>query len=194
MSKGQKIALMEPTFILTHLGRKMKLDKMEKEDIRIEDIAHALSMVCRFGGHCARHYSVAEHSLLVAQMVPEEYKLSALLHDAAEAYLGDVVSPLKRIPQMDGYRQIERELESLIEEKYSVSFAGDRGIREADLKALYIEGRSFYGEAALEEWGFGQDILDWGRHSHRDILCYAPAQHKVKKEFMNAFLAYGGVK
>ena len=164
------------------------------EDIDIEDIAHALSMICRFGGHCSRHYSVAEHSLLVAQMVPEEYRLSALLHDASEAYLGDVIAPLKRMPGMEGYCVLERKMEQLIEEKFGVRFVDDPIIKEADLKALYIEGRSFYGAKALEDWGFPEEILHWGQNSSRDVLCYAPAQHKIEAEFMNAFLAYGGEK
>jgi len=183
---------MEPTFLPTFKGNKVQFYDFKKEDIDIADIAHALSMICRFGGHCSRHYSVAEHSLLVAQMVPEEYRLAALLHDAAEAYLGDVISPLKRMPGMEFYRAIERDMEQLVEERFGVRFVDDPVIKEADIKALYIEGRSFYGEKALEAWGFPKEILAWGRESSRDVLCYAPAPHEIKREFMNAFLAYGG--
>ncbi len=172
----------------------MHLHDFGAEDLCVEDIAHALSMVCRFGGHCHRHYSVAEHSLLVSELVPEEYKLSALLHDASEAYLGDIIAPLKRMPGMEGYREIEREMERLIEVKFVVNFVDDLVIKEADLKALYIEGRSFYGEKALEAWGFPPEIVKWGKCSSRDVLCYAPSPHDIKKQFMNAFLAYGGVK
>lgn len=73
------------------------------EDICIEDIAHSLSMICRFGGHCKKFYSVAQHCCYVAEVIarnkPEAYNqllLTALMHDAEEAYVGDIIRPIKR--------------------------------------------------------------------------------------------------
>src|SRR4051812_44303587 len=74
-------------------------------DIDIEDIAHALSNQCRFSGHCQRFYSVAEHSLRVAELVTPQHKLWALLHDASEAYLVDLPTPIKRT--LEEYRNAE---------------------------------------------------------------------------------------
>jgi hypothetical protein len=76
------------------------------EDVRIEDIAHALSMLCRFTGHCSRFYSVAEHSVNVARLVPAPLAKMALLHDATEAYLNDLSKPLKR--GLDEYQRLEQ--------------------------------------------------------------------------------------
>lgn len=64
-------------------------------DVRLEDIAHALAMKCRYGGHCQQFYSVAEHSILVCDMVPEPLKVHALMHDSWEAYTFDAAAPIK---------------------------------------------------------------------------------------------------
>src|SRR5208283_3910606 len=89
------------TWIQTWTGRKFSLLDPQPEDVCIEDIAHALTNICRFNGHCRGFYSVAQHSVHVADLVPTPYKLDALLHDAGEAYYGDITRPQKEI-----YRQI----------------------------------------------------------------------------------------
>jgi uncharacterized protein len=82
-------------WIQTYTGLKFYPLNPRSKDVRIEDIAHALSLKCRFGGHCRIFYSIAQHSMLVANHVPIEYELVALLHDASEAYLPDVARPIK---------------------------------------------------------------------------------------------------
>lgn len=87
---------MSQAWIQTYSGVKFPLFRFTPEHVRISDIAHALSMQCRYNGHIKRFYSVAEHCWLLSHMVPLQYALTALLHDAPEAYIGDMVSPLKR--------------------------------------------------------------------------------------------------
>lgn len=92
------------TWIQTYSGRRFFPLDPRPADVKIEDIAHALSNKCRFNGHCLTFYSVAEHSVRVATLAMSRHGgaekstigLQALLHDAAEAYLPDICSPIKR--------------------------------------------------------------------------------------------------
>ncbi len=99
-------------WIVTFTGVKWFVTDPQMRDVRIEDIAHALSMACRFGGHTKNFYSVAEHSVRCAIMMRDELpdnfelQLHTLLHDASEAYIGDVVRPLKH--SMPDYCLLEK--------------------------------------------------------------------------------------
>jgi hypothetical protein len=88
----------------TFIGRQFWPADPRADEIDIRDIAHALSMQCRYAGHCTQFYSVAEHCVLLANAIPEQ-KLWALLHDASEAYLVDVPRPVK--PSLTGYAALE---------------------------------------------------------------------------------------
>lgn len=93
------------SWMQTFTGRQFFPLSPRPEEIDPVDIAHALSLICRYGGHVRRFYSVAEHCVLMSHSVPEEFALAALLHDATEAYVGDMVRPLKN--HMRGYREVE---------------------------------------------------------------------------------------
>lgn len=102
----------EPGVICTASGVRFSLLDARIEDVRIEDIAHALAHQCRFGGHTVDHYSVAQHSVLVAREVPPEYALVGLLHDASEAYAVDLPAPIKQL--MPEYQECERRIQDLL--------------------------------------------------------------------------------
>lgn len=111
------------------------------EDIGIHDIAHALSNLCRYGGHTEWFYSVAQHCVLVSESVPEKYALYGLLHDASEAYLVDVPRPIKHEPEMGFYRSVEHGLQSLIYSRFGLDPHEPECLKVADNQLLVTEQR-----------------------------------------------------
>jgi 5'-deoxynucleotidase YfbR-like HD superfamily hydrolase len=123
----------------------------DPEQFDIEDIARALGNLCRFGGHCRTFYSVAQHSVIVSQLVEErggdaEDVFAALMHDAAEAYLGDMPHPLKHRSALGAaFKEAERELEAAIEAHFAIK-ADVPEIKRADRALLATERRAFSAE------------------------------------------------
>ncbi len=109
------------------------------EQIDIEDIAHALSMICRFGGHTREFYSVAEHSVHVSMHCNPEHALAGLLHDAAEAYVGDLIRPIKRQLGMEAYCASEDRILELILKSEGLATNLPVDVHEADNAVLAAE-------------------------------------------------------
>jgi 5'-deoxynucleotidase YfbR-like HD superfamily hydrolase len=142
------------TWIQTYTCHRFDLANPRAEDVDILDIAHALSLQCRFNGHCRRFYSVAQHSVLVSRLVPKEHAFPALMHDSPEAYVSDVPSPLKRAPFMADYGQCEHGVMGAIAERFGFSVPLDESVKTADLLALATEARDLMGVCdPKERWG-----------------------------------------
>jgi len=105
--------------IETYTGKLIDPLNPHQDDIEIVDISHALSMNCRFNGHCSEFYSVAEHSVYVSKLVPPEIALKGLLHDAAEAYISDVCYPIKL--RWPWFKEAEDALLEVIFDKFGLS-------------------------------------------------------------------------
>jgi 5'-deoxynucleotidase YfbR-like HD superfamily hydrolase len=128
------------TIIITRSGRQIDLWDPRPEDIHISDIAHSLSMQCRFVGHVSEFYSVAEHSVRVSFAVPDGLGLHALLHDASEAYLGDVSTPLKSI--MPRYKALEEKMMHTIYAAFDLDYKlWTHQVKQADLEITHAECR-----------------------------------------------------
>lgn len=121
----------------TNSGLMVDLSRISEEDVRLEDVAHALSQIIRFTGHANRPYTVAQHSMLVADLCPEEHRLWGLLHDAAEAYVGDVSTPLKSM--LPDYREIEERVQRIIAGRFGLCWPIPQPVKDADREALMIE-------------------------------------------------------
>lgn len=128
------------------------------EDICIEDIAHALSNMCRFNGHCKEFYSVAQHSVIVSEIVPEDLALDGLLHDAAETYVGDIIRPVKN-NFLDWWEKTYEEPVWLwIANKFELIAPMPSAVKRADLIALAIEKRDLMAIGDIDCFGDLPDI------------------------------------
>jgi len=126
-------------WMVTVSGRQFWPLDPRAEEVEIEDIAHALSNICRFGGHVTRFYSVAQHCILVAACVPKEDQQWGLLHDAAEAYMGDMVRPIKRF--MPNFKEAEDRLLRVIGERFGLTWPMPESVHVADDLVLGSEAR-----------------------------------------------------
>ncbi|MEQ8581239.1 MAG: hypothetical protein RIC30_09530 [Marinoscillum sp.] len=116
--------------------------------ITIEDIAHSLGMICRFGGHTPHLYSVGQHSLFVSNLIKSNggsnlFRLHGLMHDASEAYIQDIIKPLKVILG-DAYGEIEGRFMAVICEKFGLDLALMERVKPFDREALEVEHRFFF--------------------------------------------------
>lgn len=131
------------SWIQTFTGRQFWLLEPDPSDVCIEDIAHALSLQCRFNGHVKRFYSVADHSIRVSRIVPPEMALVGLMHDAAEAYIGDMVKPLKM--EMGRFQEVEVEVWRAIALAFDLPLKIPPEVKHADLVMLATEARDLLG-------------------------------------------------
>lgn len=135
--------------------------------IKPEDIVAGLSKICRFNGQISHFYSVAQHSVLVAHFAPPALKRAALLHDAAEAYIGDVISPLKELLKPD-YTNIERKLEACIFEAFGEHIDNLALIKPYDAMAYALEAKAF-------KYGYIQDWANiWQHQLKYDVMVWNP--------------------
>ncbi len=124
--------------ILLKSGGYLDFENLRTDDIRIDDIATGLGNCCRFAGQCSDFYSVAQHSYYVSTIVPEEDALYALLHDAAEAYIGDMTTPLKAM--LPDYRRVEAAVSACVMAAFNLG-PMPQSVKAADLILLATEKR-----------------------------------------------------
>lgn len=146
--------------------------------IDIKDIAHALSMSCRYGGHVNRFYSVAEHSIHVSHAVSPENALWGLLHDASEAYIADIVRPAKK--RMPEYREIERNLMWAICKRFDISQLQPDDVSDVDLRLVIDEKKALLNPEPMP-W----QAIEGLQPLHVEIHAWEPRSAEIR--FMSRF-------
>jgi uncharacterized protein len=158
-------------------GKTMCLDKPSWEVMDIDTIAHSLSNICRFIGHTNKFYSVAQHSVLVSNLVPSNFAFEGLMHDAAEAFCGDMSSPIKN--KMPGFRQLEQSIRSEICTRYKLPLTDSIEVQRADKIAVVTEASQLTKSKHYMGWFDGITPVD---------LCIIPlTPEEAKKQFLDRF-------
>lgn len=171
-----------PSWIQTHSGRKYYPTDPRLEDVLIDDIAHALSMQCRFVGHVSRFYSIAEHSVHVSKLVPAEHALTGLLHDAHEAYIHDISRPLKH--HLPDYRQLEELNWLAIAARFGLPLELPACVKEADSVMVFAERRQLFPSRIDDpDWGHGLTEPT----EYPDLGPFGWPQHIAKQRFYDRF-------
>lgn len=166
----------------TSLGAQFWPMDPRPEEVRIEDIAAALSKLCRYGGQCLRFYSVAEHCVHVARHAPAGFELAALLHDASEAYLSDVIRPIKS--HLTNYLDIEAGLERVIAQRFGLPWPMPAEVKRLDTAILADERDQIMAPPPVPWHQTTEPALGV------TLQCWTPGF--AEREFLRAFDRYGG--
>lgn len=190
----------EVTWIETFTGKRINPMHLDEEMIDINDIAHSLALQCRFVGHCIVFYSIAEHSMRVAELLHKMLTgnaddmdigaeataktcLAALLHDAAEAYIGDISRPVKHHPMFKFAIELEKQILGKIMKKFNCTGANWELIKKADDIMLATEAEYLMADSG-KGWYLPELPLP-----HRPKLI---APEDVEPMFLYRFEKYGG--
>lgn len=136
----------QKAYIATYTGKQFFLLSPCLEDVDIVDIAHALSLQCRWTGHCKFHYSVAQHSYYCSFLGPDAEAFDRLMHDASEAYISDLNRPLKHYTEAGvAYMRQEAIIQKVIAERFGFSTIEPPSVKLADNSMLYAEKAQIMG-------------------------------------------------
>jgi len=165
------------SWMQTYSGKKFHCHKPELMDIHFIDIAHSLSNICRFNGHCLQFYSVAQHCVIVSQNVDLKNAMWGLLHDAGEAYVGDMIRPMKCV--FPEFVKIEDNILKLIAKRFHLCRNIPDQVRDVDNRILLNERRDIM-MSTKDEWGIDGEPLTIG-----EIIPVSPC--KAEKMFKSRF-------
>ena len=163
--------------ILLQSGNYFDFLNPEKCKFTIEDVAHGLSNLCRFVGQCSEFYSVAEHCYHCSMIINQDYAYDALLHDAIEAFTGDLNKPLKTL--LPAYQDIEEHLERVVLKRLKLSFPLPASVKEADIEMLATEQRLVMNNS--DDWHFSYGKLP------REMKIHFWSPKQAKRKFLERY-------
>jgi hypothetical protein len=144
------------SWIQTYSGERFDLANPTPEMVNIEDIAHSLAYQCRYTGHCAGFYSVAQHSVHLSYHIPDEnLALQALMHDAHEAYAGDMAAPTKLV--VPDYALFEARMQRVVQRRFNLPPLDDM-VKLYDRRLCYTEMLALFDDEL--DWRFEVEPLD----------------------------------
>ncbi|UTC29843.1 hypothetical protein BAJUN_02130 [Bajunvirus bajun] len=149
--------------VMTASGQYFDFERPEAFDWSIDDIAHGLSMQCRFTGHTGVFYSTAQHSCLASDLAAPEFKFEALMHDGHESFLGDMATPLKIL--CPDYRRVEDRAEAALRARYNLPAKMSPEVKKIDTLMLGWEKRDLMVPSDGEQWSMLAGVV--------------PPQHKI---------------
>jgi 5'-deoxynucleotidase YfbR-like HD superfamily hydrolase len=166
---------MNATTMQTFTGKLVDLANFTVEDVRLPDIAHALACINRFTGHSVAPYSVAQHSVMVSRLCDPQDELWGLMHDASEAYLGDVARPLKAM--LPDYVALEQHVQQTIGKAFGLAWPMPKSVKVADNRALIAEKRALM--SVEHDWGIEADPV----HTPINPYCWQQARQMFENRF-----------
>lgn len=190
MSKDLHLYQVEDGWLETFTGEQFHFLQPLAAEIHVEDVAHSLSQLCRYNGHTKAFYSVAEHSILICDWIAANFPgasqqvlRTALLHDVAETYLGDMSRPVKH--QMPQFKELEHIIEGAAAERFDIELPFPAVVEECDARILVDEREQCMSDSG-NEWG--TDALE---PLGVEIKFLDPPN--VRRLFMERFFEHGGI-
>jgi len=162
-------------------GALFNYNKPEESEVTIEDIASALSNVCRFSGHLPRFYSVAQHLVNTSRIVRPEYAFDALMHDTAEAFTNDLPTPLKFALPI--FKELEVKIESAMAKRFGFNYPYPDAVKLADTQMLLLEKN--YVKQDDNQWEYYKDVEFDHLRELVDLDSWQP--RRAKREFLERF-------
>ena len=162
-------------------GAKFNYNRPEESDVTIDDIATALSNICRFSGHLPYFYSVAQHLVNTSRIVDDEFAFDALMHDTAEAFTNDLPTPLKWALPI--FKDLEISIESAMAKRFGFNFPYHPLVKEADTHMLILEKTYVKGDTSV--WPHYEGIEVDHLVDLVDLKGWQPI--RAKREFLERF-------
>jgi 5'-deoxynucleotidase YfbR-like HD superfamily hydrolase len=162
-------------------GAMFNYNKPEESGVTVDDLATALSNVCRFSGHLPRFYSVAQHLVNTSRIVAPEFAFTALMHDTAEAFTNDLPTPLKAA--LPVFKELETKIEAAMSNKFGFQFPYPPEVKLADTQMLLLEKN--YVKEDDNVWEYYRDVEFEHLRDTVDLDSWQP--RRAKREWMERF-------